>query len=1063
MTTLKEIYQQHKGKVSDKWSLYLDSYDKILSHYRSQPINMLEIGVQNGGSLEIWAKYFPHAQHIIGCDIHPKCGELQYDDQRIQVIIGNAIHDITQQHIAQVSPNFDIIIDDGSHTSSDIIHTFARYFNQLNDGGIFIFEDLHCSYWQRYEGGLYHPHSAIAFFKNLIDIINYEHWGLPAERNEVLRDFYQTYHLHSIIDLDHIHSIEFINSMCVITKRSPIENELGTRLVVGDTAIVETQVIALNGSKSTPIDQSITPYRLSPPSQIKLLKEEILRLKTELSISEQNKQASQNQLQQFAQQHQNLLQQHSKYKKLWTISLFKPLVQTELAISSANRYRKLFRNLTVDKGSIGKAYQTLRRIYKNEGFKATKAFLRNQNTKISYIQDIKIDLNYQPKVSVIVPNYNHAAFLKDRLDSILNQSYKNIELIILDDRSKDCSIETIHTYFQNKDVPYKLIVNEQNSGNVFKQWKKGIEEATGDLIWICESDDSCELDFLSHIVPVFSNQSVNMAFGRIQFINSQGQFFEGLDAYRENAESNIWHSPCIRPAFQWFNGAFGINNVYANASGGVFKRQILADDIWNEACKFKICGDWYLYLHLAGAGQIAYIPTAVSYFRQHEKNTSASNFNKLYYYTEHFHVLTAIQQKWNISEKTRNRFIAAVKKQYLAFKMDKTNGVFEDVFSQELNTPSNKNSLHIQLYFLGFHPGGGELFPIVLANELHQIGHTVSMVALDLNIINQDMAKKLHPNIPVYHINNLTDSLFIANTGTDIIHTHIVGADRALVEFLEKNQIKVPYVVTMHGSHDRDFTDENIMKEIVKYVSKWVYIADRNLDSFQNIPIRKEMYEKFPNAMPIDNRLAHSSRESLGIKNDDVVFAFAARGIPEKGWSVLVKAFLMMQNKLSTKNIHLIMMGEGPAQIEAATLASTNPNIHFLGYESAVNGVLRYSDCLVLPTRFAGESYPLCLIQALQEKLPCITTHIGEVKNMIQNDRGELAGILVDNNPNDEQFIVSLALALEQMSSPTIRAKYQKVAQEISKNYDMRKLAERYIDLYREVIYNKNLSKFDIN
>ena len=101
--------------------------------------------------------------------------------------------------------------------------------------------------------------------------------------------------------------------------------------------------------------------------------------------------------------------------------------------------------------------------------------------------------------------------------------------------------------------------------------------------------------------------------------------------------------------------------------------------------------------------------------------------------------------------------------------MDKTNGVFEDVFSQELNTPSNKNSLHIQLYFLGFHPGGGELFPIVLANELYQIGHTVSMVALDLNIINQDMAKKLHPNIPVYHINNLTDSLFIANTGTDII------------------------------------------------------------------------------------------------------------------------------------------------------------------------------------------------------------------------------------------------------------------------------------------------------
>lgn len=415
MTTLKKIYQQHKGKVSDKWSLYLDSYDKILSNYRSQPINMLEIGVQNGGSLEIWAKYFPHAQHIIGCDIHPKCGELQYDDQRIQVIIGNAIHDITQQHIAQISPNFDIIIDDGSHTSSDIIHTFARYFNQLNDGGIFIFEDLHCSYWQRYEGGLYHPHSAIAFFKNLIDIINYEHWGLPAERNEVLRDFYQTYHLQSIIDLDHIHSIEFINSMCVITKRSPIENELGTRLIVGDTAIVETQVTALNGSKSTPIDQSITPYPISPHSKIKLLKEEILRLKTELSISEQNKQTLQNQLQQ-------LVQQHSKYKKLWTISLFKPLVQTELAISSANRYRKGFQRLVHEKGSIGKAYQTCQHTYQTSGIRSIKALLRQQH--LEKLQEIKTLPMENAKDGFVILATKHTRYIAQ----LFNHALKKVHI-----------------------------------------------------------------------------------------------------------------------------------------------------------------------------------------------------------------------------------------------------------------------------------------------------------------------------------------------------------------------------------------------------------------------------------------------------------------------------------------------------------------------------------------------------------------------------------------------------------------------------------------------------------
>ena len=1052
--TLQEIHQQHIGKVSDKWSLYLNSYDKFLSPYRQQAINLLEIGVQNGGSLEVWAQYFPHARNIIGCDIHPKCGELQYTDPRIHVVIGNAIAPETQQQIAQITPHLDVIIDDGSHTSGDIIHTFARYFDQLKDGGIFIFEDLHCSYWQEFDGGLYHPHSSIAFFKSLVDVLNYEHWGLSADRNEVLNSFYQTYDCTPALNLNHIHSIEFINSVCVIAKRLPAENELGARSVVGNNAVVSTKPMADNGRLSIAANQSTTPYPISQQNKIRQQAQALTQHTATIQAQEQEIVALRKQIDTINQQHQDLTQKHFKYKKLWTVSLFKPFIQTELAISSANRYRKWFQDLAAEKGSIGKAYQTLRRTYKKEGLSAAKRILRHQNTKnISYIQDIKVDLNYQPKVSVIVPNYNHAAFLTERLDSILNQSYKNIELIILDDKSQDNSVETIRAYFADKPIPYKLIVNTTNSGNVFKQWKKGIEEAQGDLIWICESDDSCEPDFLSNIVPVFSERSVNMAFGRIQFINSQGKAFDGLDAYRENAEPHIWQQACIRPAFEWFNGAFGVNNVYANASGGVFKRQTLTDDIWQQACQFKICGDWYLYLHLAGAGQIAYIPSAVSYFRQHEKNTSASNFNQLYYYKEHFHVLNTIRQKWNIKRETQQRFIDMVRKQYLDYKMAQTHGAFEETFAEELNTVPAKTGLHIQLYFLGLHPGGGELFPIVLANELHQMGHTVSMVALDLNTVNPDMAQKLHPNIPIYSIDYLNkNSQFIANAGVDIVHTHIVGADRALTAYLAKNQTHIPYVVTMHGSHARDFVDEKTMQTITQYVSKWIYIADRNLESFENCALPSEKYEKFPNAMPIDTRTAQSSRASLGIQENDVVFAFAARGIPEKGWRVLVEAFLMMQSKLNIHDAHLIMMGEGPAQVEAKEVAANHPNIHFLGYESAVNGVFRYSDCLVLPTRFAGESYPLCLIQAIQEGLPCIATEVGEIKNMIQNDKGELAGILIDNNSDDQAFSTAIALALEQMYSSDIRKQHQAIVQEIAHKYDMHVLAERYVQLYQDVI-----------
>lgn len=762
----------------------------------------------------------------------------------------------------------------------------------------------------------------------------------------------------------------------------------------------------------------------------------------------------------------NRIQQLEKLETMYNKSiihlLLKPLYKIERNLHSLNRYRKGFRRLIKQKGSFGKAYQTVRRTYNKHGTKAAKQLLlqslanHNLQKPVSYTET---NPNYKPKISVIVPNYNHEKYIIERLDSILKQSYKNIELIILDDNSTDNSVETINNYLKNKDISYQLIINEQNAGNVFKQWKKGIELATGELIWICESDDTCEADFLQNIIPYFIDTSVNLAFGRIQLINQDGVIKDGLDGYRENAENGIWNKPCVRPAFQWFNNAFGVNNVYANASGGIFRRQSISSKIWEKACEFKICGDWYLYLHLAGSGKIAFSPTAISYFRQHDKNTSASNFNKLYYYKEHFTILDEILNVWNISNNTKNRFIEAVRNQYNHFDMAKTHGNFDDVFNTELNKKIERKSIHIQLYFLGFHTGGGELFPIVLANQLYELGYMVSMVALDLDNINKDMQQKLHCNIPVYHISILAeDKDFLKNAGVDIIHTHIAGADHHLIQYLGNNNLSVPYVVTMHGSHDRSFNDYSVesTEKMIHNVSKWVYIADKNLDFFQGFNVDNVI--KFPNAMPIDKKESNHSRSSLGINETDIVFAFAARGIAEKGWIELVQAF----NQLKEKNIHtahLVLMGAGDAQQKAQKLVQNNSNIHFLGYESAVNGVLRFSDCLVLPSRFAGESYPLCLIQAIQEKLPCIATDIGEIRNMILSDNKEQAGILIQNTTNNQEFTKYLTDALIQMCNDELRLNYQKVSESIAHKYDMKRLAERYAELYKSVIKNENDSE----
>lgn len=107
-----------------------------------------------------------------------------------------------------------------------------------------------------------------------------------------------------------------------------------------------------------------------------------------------------------------------------------------------------------------------------------------------------------PRVSVIVPNFNYRNCLDRRIKSILAQTYTNYEIIILDDCSTDGSAEIIELYRDNPKVS-NVVYNEGNSGSAFKQWKKGIDLANGELIWIAESDDFCDPCFLETLVSAF--------------------------------------------------------------------------------------------------------------------------------------------------------------------------------------------------------------------------------------------------------------------------------------------------------------------------------------------------------------------------------------------------------------------------------------------------------------------------------------------------------------------------------------------------------------------------------
>jgi hypothetical protein len=240
MATYAEIHKAHPGKSSDKWESYLPVYERLFNSFRHDNINVLEIGVQNGGSLEVLAEYFDHAVQIVGCDINPHCGELKYTDPRISVVIGDVNSPEVLASLADKLKPIHLLVDDGSHLSDDVINAFLNYFPLIAPGGLYLIEDTHCLYWENAGGGLLRSTTAQRLFKLLTDVLNYEHWRKDMALEAWLSSFFLKTGVPAFIAEGWLESIEFLNSMIVIHKaKQGTHSKLGARLVVGTEFHVE--------------------------------------------------------------------------------------------------------------------------------------------------------------------------------------------------------------------------------------------------------------------------------------------------------------------------------------------------------------------------------------------------------------------------------------------------------------------------------------------------------------------------------------------------------------------------------------------------------------------------------------------------------------------------------------------------------------------------------------------------------------------------------------------------------------------------------------------------------
>jgi hypothetical protein len=203
MNDLEKYFRENDKRLIDKWVHYFDVYDRHFSRYRNKDVVILEIGVSQGGSLQMWKNYFGEKAKIVGIDIDPRCKSLE--EENIEIFIGSQSDRKFLRDVKAQIPLVDILIDDGGHTMEQQIVSYEELFSQIKEDGVYLCEDLHTSYWIPYGGGHKRSGTFIEYSKNFIDYLNAYHSDQKSLR---VNDFTRS-----------ADSIHYYDSMIVIEKK----------------------------------------------------------------------------------------------------------------------------------------------------------------------------------------------------------------------------------------------------------------------------------------------------------------------------------------------------------------------------------------------------------------------------------------------------------------------------------------------------------------------------------------------------------------------------------------------------------------------------------------------------------------------------------------------------------------------------------------------------------------------------------------------------------------------------------------------------------------------------
>lgn len=668
--------------------------------------------------------------------------------------------------------------------------------------------------------------------------------------------------------------------------------------------------------------------------------------------------------------------------------------------------------------------------------------------KISQIaQHVQNVTRFVPDVSVIVPAYNHADYIQERLNSILTQTIQDFEVIVLDDCSSDATAELAGTFASDSRV--RLVGNAVNSGSPFKQWRRGLELARSPLVWIAEGDDSASRNFLETLLPALEDERISLAFCATAVIDSQGAAKPGvLDAYYAQSAFPFDDEQVLVDGFKAVELGFGAMCLIVNTSATLMRKALLTEAV-GAAEMFKMCGDWLIYLHALRNGKLFYSTKATNYFRRHTQSAVHKLEGTPTYFEERHKVASFVVSNFNISSGAFRRLLALNENEWHRFRgrnpgRNKAPLLRHDALVAARRARWKIAPMRIGFYVHGmlFSKGGIERLAAALANSLTRRGHCVWI-----------FCRVWEPVRPVYDLNDSVNVVPIFDEN-DIensvprLRLEVARHDLSCFVPMLSEWLFDPIIGAAEGLGVPILASEH--NDPWKIEELW-WSKQERAACFRKVAAVHLLLERFRSSLPVElaSRIhvipngiqLVAEILSVPVANRPKRFIGVGRLEPQKRFDRLIKAFSRIAREIPEWRLDIF--GEGSEQIILQVIIDRNDlgdRIRLCGGSETILQELTRSSVFVMPSEFEG--FGLVVLEAKMAGLAGIAyANCNGPNELIQHD---VDGLLAEPDEDGENLAAAMiALAKDEKRRIGMASR----ARENLKQFDFEALVDRWEEL----------------